>query len=95
LARVTGDLGNNLGDLLDELLLTLSSQRRWRRDDLNPHGAGGVGGCGMNRVRIHSVDEGSGVVQMERTGGYNPFGTENGHSQLVTQPTVSANWEKV
>jgi hypothetical protein len=49
----------------------------------------------MNRVRIHSVDESSGVVQMERTGGYNAFGTENGHSQLVTQPTVSPNWEKV
>src|SRR5437870_11040547 len=35
LGRVAGDLGDDLGNLFDELLLTFSGQRRWGRDDLD------------------------------------------------------------
>src|SRR2546425_13157365 len=53
LCRVSGDLGHDLGDLFDELLLAIASQGPGRRDDLDTHRAGGVSCGGVNRVRIH------------------------------------------
>src|SRR5881409_1462220 len=79
LGRVAGDLGHDLGDLFDELLLTFAGQRRWRRDDLNAHGAGGFGGCGANRARVHPVDESGRVVQVEGAWGCHTLGAEDGH----------------
>src|SRR5205809_7725075 len=35
LGRVAGDLGHDLGDLIDELLMTFEGQRRWSRYDLH------------------------------------------------------------
>jgi len=61
------------------LLLTFPCQRRWRSDDLDAYGASGGGGCGVNRLRVHSVDVCGGVVQVEGTRGFHAFGAENGH----------------
>src|SRR5206468_3048494 len=55
LGRVAGDLGHDLGDLFDELLLTFAGQRRRRRDDLDTDGPCRVGRGGVNRARVHSV----------------------------------------
>src|SRR2546422_7131057 len=95
LCRVAGDLGHDLGDLSDELLLACSGERRRRRDDLDPHGAGGVGGCGVNRVRVHQVDESGGVVQVEGAGGGHTLGPEDGHRKLLAKETGGPCQEKV
>src|SRR5439155_69710 len=68
LCRVAGDLGHDLGNLLDELLLTFAGQRRWRRDDLDTDSPCRVGRCGVNRARVHPVDERGGVIQVEGPG---------------------------
>src|SRR2546428_1141778 len=95
LGRIAGDLGDNLGDLFDELLLALAGQRRWRSDDLNADGASGIGGGGVNRVRVHSMDKSCGVVQMEGARSCHTFSVENGHREFLAKPTVGASWEKV
>ena len=83
MCRVAGDLGDDLGDFFDELFLALAGQRGWRSDDLDADGAGGVGGCGVDCVRVHSVDERGRVVEVEGTGGGDAFGAENGHGELL------------
>src|SRR5438067_5180425 len=95
LGRVAGDFGHYLGDLFDELLLTFAGQRRWRRDDLDTHSPCRVGRCGVNRGRVHSVDERSGVVQVEGTGCCHTFRAENGHRKLLAKQTVGPGREKV
>ncbi len=49
---------------------------------MDADGAGGVGGCGVDRVWVHSVDESGGVVEMKWAGGGDAFGAENGHGEL-------------
>src|SRR5437879_8955335 len=78
LRRVAGDLGHNLRDLFDESPLPLAGQRRGRRDHLDAHRAGGVGRGGVNRVRVQSVDERSGVVQVERSRAWHTLSRETG-----------------
>src|SRR5207253_6410004 len=75
--------------------LALAGQRRWRSDDLNADGAGGIGGGGVNRVRVHSMDESCCVVQMEGARSCHTFSAENGHREFLAKPTVGASWEKV
>src|SRR5256886_12130265 len=65
LGRAAGDLGHDLGDLFDELLLTFAGQRRRRRDDLDTDSPCRAGRGGVNRARVHSVEERGGVVQVE------------------------------
>jgi hypothetical protein len=62
---------------------------------MDSHGARGVGGRGVNRVRIHPVDESGSVVQVEWSRGCDSFSSENGHCQLVAEPTIGAGWEEV
>src|SRR5256712_10840734 len=62
LGRVAGDLGHDLGDLFDELLLTFAGQRRWRRDDLDTDSPCRGGRGGVNRARGPSGDEPGGAV---------------------------------
>src|SRR6059036_2582005 len=95
LCWVAGDLGHDLGNLLDELLLTFAGQRRWRGDDLDTDSPCRVGRCGVNRARVHSVDERSGVVQVEGTGCCHTFRAENGHRKLLAKQTVGPGREKV
>ena len=83
MCRVAGDLGDDLDDFFDELFLALAGQRGWRGDDLYADGAGGVGGGGVDCVRVHSVDESGSVVQMEGAWGGDAFGAENGHGELL------------
>jgi hypothetical protein len=49
----------------------------------------------VNRVRVHSVNEGGGVVQVEGTKGSHALGAENGHGELLAKPTVGSDWEEV
>jgi hypothetical protein len=95
LGWVAGDLGDNLSDLFDELLLAIAGQRSWRSDNLNAHGAGGISGGSVNRVRVHSMDESGGVVQVEGTRSCHTLSAENRHSELFAKPTVSAGREKI
>src|SRR3989442_13152460 len=46
-------------------------------------------------MRIHSVDERRGVVKMERSRSCDAFSAENGHCQLMPEPTLSAGWKEV
>jgi len=62
---------------------------------LNAHGAGGVGGRSVNRMRVHSMDESRGVVEVEGTWGCDTFSPENGHGELLTEPTVAIGREEV
>src|SRR3989449_1239362 len=95
LGRVAGDLGHDLGDLFDELLLTFAGQRRWRRDDLDTDRPCRVGRCGVNRARVHSVDERGGVVQVEGAGSCHTFRAKNGHRKLLAKQTIGPGREKV
>src|SRR6266568_8076344 len=95
LGRVAGDLGDDLGDLFDELLLTFSGQRRWRRDDLDTDSPCRVGRCGVNRPRVHSMDERGGVVQVEGARSCHTFRAEDGHRKLLAKQTVGPGREKV
>src|SRR6058998_2468051 len=52
LGRVARDLGHDLGDLFDELLLAFAGQSRWRRDDLDTDSPCRVGRCGVNRAQV-------------------------------------------
>src|SRR2546426_974035 len=85
LGRVAGALGHDLGDLFDELLLAFAGQRRWRRDDLDTDSPCRVGRRGVNRARVHSVDERGGVVQVEGAGSCHTFRAENGHRKLLAK----------
>ena len=62
---------------------------------MDADGAGGVGGCGVDCVWVHSVDESGSVVQVKGTRGCDAFGAENGHGEFFAQPTVGAGGEKV
>src|SRR2546430_11960311 len=62
LGRVAGDLGHDLGDLFDELLLTFAGQRRRRRDDLDTDGPCRVGRGGVDLPRVPSRGERRGAV---------------------------------
>src|SRR5947208_2403500 len=61
----------------------LEALRRGRRDDLDAHGAGRVSCRGVNRMRVHSVDESGGVVQVEGAGACYTLSAENGHGKLL------------
>src|SRR5881296_4511396 len=90
LCWVAGDLGHDLGNLLDELLLTFAGQRRWRGDDLDAHTPGGVRCRGVNRVWVHQVDESGGVVQVERSWRRHTLGAENGHGKLFAKQPLGS-----
>jgi hypothetical protein len=41
------------------------------------------------------VYEGGGVVQVEGTRGGHALGAQNGHGELLAEPTIRTGWEKV
>jgi hypothetical protein len=44
---------------------------------------------------VHSVDESSSVIQVERARSRDTFGAENGHGEFFAKPTIRTGWEKI
>jgi len=70
-------------------------QRRWRLDDLNAYRAGGVNGCGVNRVRVHSVDEAAVFFGWRGAGMATPSALRTAMVSSLAKPTVDAGREEV
>ena len=49
----------------------------------------------MNRVWVHSVNESSSIIQVERARSRDALGAENGHGELFAKLTIRSGWEEV